>query len=156
MSRLQAALLGGLFIGVVSGLPIVGAANACCCLWVVSGGVLTTYLGQQGLTTALAPAEAALSGLVAGIVGAVLMIGLSMALFLASGSSFEGIVRQTLELYPEAPADVQDRALAFAAGPAPALVMAFVMVPTYAIVSMVGSLLALLFFRTPSAPAAQA
>ena len=156
MSRLQAALLGGLFSGVVSGLPIVGAVNACCCLWVVLGGGLTTYLRQQGQTTPLPPADVALSGLLAGVVGAVLMIGLWVALFLASGSSFEDAVRQTLELYPEAPADVQDRALAFATGPAPVLVMAFVMVPTYAIVSMVGSLLALLFFRTPSAPAAQA
>ena len=36
----RSAALGGLFIGVLSALPIVGAANCCCCLWVVSGGAL--------------------------------------------------------------------------------------------------------------------
>ena len=29
--------LGGLFIGVLSALPVVGAANCCCCLWIVVG-----------------------------------------------------------------------------------------------------------------------
>ena len=37
------ALLGGLFIGVLSALPIVGICN-CCCLWIVGGGVLAAYL----------------------------------------------------------------------------------------------------------------
>ncbi len=45
--RLQPALVGGLFIGVLSALPIVNTANCCCCLWVISGGVLAAYLRQQ-------------------------------------------------------------------------------------------------------------
>ena len=36
----QAVLLGGLFIGVLSALPIVNLAN-CCCLWIVGGGAIT-------------------------------------------------------------------------------------------------------------------
>ena len=46
MQKHQPALLGGLFIGVLSVLPIVSAAN-CCCLWVIVGGVLVVYLQQQ-------------------------------------------------------------------------------------------------------------
>ena len=38
MSRYQPALLGGLFIGVLSSLPVVSTANICCCLWVIVGG----------------------------------------------------------------------------------------------------------------------
>ena len=47
MSRFQPALLGGVVIGVLSGLPFVNIGNCCCCLWVVAGGVLTVYLQQQ-------------------------------------------------------------------------------------------------------------
>ena len=46
-SKLQPALLGGVFIGVLSALPIVSAGNLCCCLWVLSGGALAAYLLQQ-------------------------------------------------------------------------------------------------------------
>ena len=42
----QAVLLGGLFIGVLSALPIINLAN-CCCLWIVGGGAIAAYLGQQ-------------------------------------------------------------------------------------------------------------
>ena len=48
MARYQPALLGGLFIGVLSSLPVVGAANYCCCLWVVVGGVLTVVPAAAG------------------------------------------------------------------------------------------------------------
>ncbi len=38
------ALLGGLFIGMLSALPIVSVGNCCCCLWMIGGGVLAAYL----------------------------------------------------------------------------------------------------------------
>jgi hypothetical protein len=47
--KLQPALFGGLFIGVLSALPIINIAN-CCCLWVIGGGVLATYLMQLSPT----------------------------------------------------------------------------------------------------------
>ena len=64
MSRYQPALLGGLFIGVLSSLPVVNIAN-CCCLWVIVGGGLTTYLLQQSRPDPVEPAEAALQGALA-------------------------------------------------------------------------------------------
>ena len=45
--RLQPAIWGGLFIGVLSALPLVNAVNCCCCLWVLVGGALAAYLRQQ-------------------------------------------------------------------------------------------------------------
>ena len=35
--KFQPALYGGLFIGVLSALPIINIGN-CCCLWVTAGG----------------------------------------------------------------------------------------------------------------------
>ena len=70
--RLQPALYGGLFIGVLSALPLVNVGNCCCCLWVVCGGVLAVYLRQQNSPFAVTSAEGALVGLLAGLFGGVI------------------------------------------------------------------------------------
>src|SRR5690606_23283660 len=69
-SKLQPTLLGGLFIGVLSALPVVSMGNCLCCLWVVSGGVLAAYLLQQNQDAPIQAGDAAIVGLLAGIVGA--------------------------------------------------------------------------------------
>jgi hypothetical protein len=66
---LQPALLAGTFIGVLSALPVVSLGNCCCCLWIVSGGVLAAYLDQTpGRAGNIA--RGAIDGLLAGVVGA--------------------------------------------------------------------------------------
>lgn len=65
---LQPALLGGLFIGVLSALPVVNIGN-CCCLWVVGGGMLAAYLDPPP-HPANNLGRGAIDGLLAGIVGA--------------------------------------------------------------------------------------
>jgi hypothetical protein len=44
------AFLGGLFIGVLSALPII---SCCCCLWMIGGGVLASYLQSQNQPASL-------------------------------------------------------------------------------------------------------
>ena len=36
----QPALYGGLVMGVLSALPLISAGNFCCCMWVISGGLV--------------------------------------------------------------------------------------------------------------------
>jgi hypothetical protein len=64
-------VIGGVIMGVLSALPIVSAGNFCCCLWVVSGGVIAAYLLQQNQPGTITPADGALVGLLAGLIGAV-------------------------------------------------------------------------------------
>jgi CDP-diglyceride synthetase len=71
-ARLQPAFWGGLFIGVLSALPFVSALNTCCCVWVIAGGVLTSYLLQESSPAPITAGDGALAGLLAGIIGAVL------------------------------------------------------------------------------------
>src|SRR5689334_7633948 len=95
--RLQPALLGGLVIGVLSTLPFVSRLNACCCLWVIVGGVLTTYLLQERLPHPVTAGEAAVTGLLAGVVGAVLasIVGaVTMAVMGGVGASFDELPRE--------------------------------------------------------------
>ena len=81
-SKLQPALLGGLFIGVLSALPFISAGNCFCCMWVIGGGVLAAYLLQQNQATPISSADGAITGLLAGLVGAVvsLIIGIPVSL----------------------------------------------------------------------------
>lgn len=86
-SRLQPALFGGLFIGVLSALPFVSNLNACCCLWVIAGGVLATYLLQERTPTPVAAGDGALTGLFAGVVGAAVAGVLNIAFSIMMGIS---------------------------------------------------------------------
>ena len=54
-------------MGVLSALPLIAAGNVCCCLWVVSGGVVAAYLLQQNQATPITPGDGALVGLLAGL-----------------------------------------------------------------------------------------
>jgi len=74
----QAVLLGGLFIGVLSALPIINIAN-CCCLWIIGGGVLAAYFAQQDDPAPLGLASGAGIGFRAGLLGAVVWLIASVA-----------------------------------------------------------------------------
>ena len=74
----QPALIGGTVLGVLSALPIVAAGNICCCLWVVSGGVVAAYLLQQNDTAPITTGDGALVGLFAGVIGAFIYLALSI------------------------------------------------------------------------------
>lgn len=59
--RAQAVFIGGTFSGVMSALPYISAAN-CCCLWLISGGVVTAYLMQQAQSQPLEIDQGGLGG----------------------------------------------------------------------------------------------
>lgn len=85
-SRLQPAFWGGLFIGVLSALPFVSSLNACCCVWVIAGGVLTSYLLQERSATPINAGDGAITGLLAGAIGAVIAGVLGIAFALMQGA----------------------------------------------------------------------
>ena len=66
----------------LSALPIVAVGNVCCCLWVVLGGVVAAYVLQQRLSIPVTPADGALVGLLAGLIGAVVYLVLSIPITL--------------------------------------------------------------------------
>jgi len=154
MSRFQPALLGGLFIGVLSALPVVNAAN-CCCLWVVVGGALTTYLLQQARPVPVETSEAALLGLIAGLVGGILYLAATAVLLSgAMGVQLMDQLRETMNNNPEIPAEVRDRIASFMGGGAIALIVAAVTIPLYAVFSLIGALIGLAIFRKKVPPPA--
>ncbi|HZI81372.1 MAG TPA: hypothetical protein VFD69_17750 [Vicinamibacterales bacterium] len=103
---IRSASLGGLFIGVLSALPIVGAANCCCCLWVVSGGALAAYLQVQQENRTLTGGEGAAVGALAGVIGAFVWLPLVVMIAVVMGplqqAFLEELARNARDISPEA------------------------------------------------------
>ncbi|MDQ3069355.1 MAG: hypothetical protein M3R55_06465 [Acidobacteriota bacterium] len=95
--RLQPALLGGLFIGVLSTLPFVNIGNACCCLWVILGGMLAANLLQKNQAEPINAADGLLVGLMAGVVGAFIGTVLSIPIQMMFGP----VMRRSFERFME-------------------------------------------------------
>jgi hypothetical protein len=153
MKRQTPALLGGLFIGVLSSLPVV---SACCCLWAVCGGMLVAYLQQQNTPDPIETADAALGGLLAGVIGAILASLAFLVLASLGGSSFDEMIRDAFDSNSELPAEWRDRVLNFISGRNMALLLVVVNIPLYAVFSLLGSLLGVAFFRKKQPPQATA
>jgi hypothetical protein len=161
MSRFQPALLGGVVIGVLSGLPFVNLGNCCCCLWVVAGGVLTVYLQQQAKNPVpLETSEAVLGGLIAGLVGAILGTVIDVALSPLVGPLQMQMAQRWIENLPNVPPEVRDQIEQASrqgqVSQASAKILGlFIALPVDAVMAMLGALLGLAFFRKSAPPAPQ-
>ena len=102
--KLQPALFGGLFIGVLSALPFV---NVCCCLWILSGGVIAVYLMQSNHPYPITAADGALVGLLAGMLGAVISGLLSIPINRAVGPMLQRVIQGVLMNNPDIPAETK-------------------------------------------------
>ena len=149
--RLQPALLGGVFIGVLSALPFVNAGNCCCCLWVVAGGVLAAYLRQQNSPFQIGAAEGALVGLMAGAAGGVIASILSIPMQALVGPWQQQVMDRILASNPDVPSQVRD-AVERATSPAMRVVGMLVSVVIDVIFGMLGGLLGVAIFKKNTPP----
>jgi uncharacterized membrane protein YeaQ/YmgE (transglycosylase-associated protein family) len=147
--KLQPAFWGGLFIGVLSGLPFVKMGNVCCCLWVVSGGVLAVWLAQSNQPQPVRAADGALLGLVAGIIGAIVVFPLNLAF-----ESFErGMVVRLLEsTEAELPPEFREMLENTSAGMAARLFAFFFNLIMFTIFGLLGGLLGSAMFKKEAPP----
>src|SRR6476659_8418290 len=134
--RLQPAFWGGLFIGVLSALPVVNAGNCCCCLWVISGGVLAAYLRQQQSPLQIDAAEGAVVGLLAGLVGGIVAALISIPMQMLVGPYQRELMERLLANNPDVPAEARDAVERFAAGAGFRLIGMLVSVVIYVIFGM--------------------
>lgn len=150
--RLQPAFWGGLFIGVLSALPLVGAANCCCCLWVLSGGALTVYLRQQNSPLSVPAAEGALMGLIAGAIGGVLATVLSIPMQMIAGPFQQQLLERFLEGNPDIPPEFRDIFQRTAVGAASVAILLVFNLIVMTIFGMLGGLLGVAIFKKSAPP----
>lgn len=77
------ALIGGTFLGITSAIPILGYLNCACCMLVIGGGLLSSYLYLRTYPPELPRAtygEGALLGLLTGVIGGAVwtLVGVSV------------------------------------------------------------------------------
>jgi hypothetical protein len=84
-SKTRAAIIGGMLIGLLSSIPYVRLGNVVCCLWVVLGGALASYLYIKKSTTPVNIGEGALLGLIAGGIGWAVGIIIGVPLTILTG-----------------------------------------------------------------------
>ena len=150
-SRLQPALLGGVLIGVLSALPLVSTLNACCCLWVIVGGVLTTYLLQERSLVPVTAGSAATAGLLAGIIGAVVASVLGALLMVVQGGGLESLDQMPRGDLPPQVGRVLDQMRELP----PSfwyIAPAFMFLLVFPVFSMLGALLGVALFRRNTPP----
>lgn len=106
-AMLMPAAWGGVMIGVLSALPIVGAANLCCCMWVIGGGLVASYLLQSNTPTAITAGDGAMVGMLAGIFGAVVHTIVSIPVNLLMGGVTRRLLQQIVNNAPDIPENVR-------------------------------------------------
>jgi hypothetical protein len=100
-SKLTAALIGGIAMGVTSAIPLLGCL---CCAWAIGGGLLASYLWMRNQPPSLQPpyGDGALLGLMTAAIGAVasMFVQLPLNLLMGAGGTSDAI-SQALESLPE-------------------------------------------------------
>jgi hypothetical protein len=150
--RLQPALLGGLFIGVLSALPFVNLLN-CCCLWVITGGMLAAYVMQQNTPYPISIGDGVIVGFGAGLVGGIVSFLLSFPLNYYLGplmtGVYQGFVRNGRQDMP-----AEARHFIAQIGPRGVVIIGGLVFGMISLVfGTIGGMLGALFFRAPAPPA---
>ena len=94
------ALTGGAIAGVLSGIPFV---NCLCCIWVIGGAMLASYLLVKNSAVALSAGDGAIVGIFTGIIAAVVDAIVSIPFEAMSSEFFRDIMEKVSEYADEMP-----------------------------------------------------
>jgi len=97
--KMRAASLAGLAMGAASALPILGALNCACCSLILLGGFLSSHLYFKNLPPTPQPqyGDAAIVGLLAGLIGAAVTAVVSIPIMLTGlGTSGWSAIQEAL------------------------------------------------------------
>jgi len=96
-NKLKPAIIGGIFIGVLSVIPFVNWANICCCLWAILGGLLATNLYVKASPAAASPGDGAIVGGMAGVIGALISLVVGIPVAILTSAFISGILISFVE-----------------------------------------------------------
>jgi hypothetical protein len=148
--KMVPALLGGLFIGILSALPFLSVAN-CCCLWVITGGVLATRVMQQNHPFPVGIRDGAIVGMLAGLFGGIVsyVVSIPIQMYLGPwmGAFSDEMMRGGQDMPPEV------RRIMREMGPATMQLLSSLMFTAVAVgFGMLGGMIGVVFVRKPLPP----
>jgi hypothetical protein len=155
--KLFPAIFGGLFIGLMSSLPLVSLGNCICCLWIVSGGFLAAYLVQQNHPSPITTADGALVGFLAGLLGAVFCTIIAIPIEAMMGPLQAQLMSRVLSSRNDIPPGVREMFENLQTGGASFVISAIIrfctMLVLGAIFSTIGGIFGAIFTSRPAPPA---
>ena len=95
--KMRAALTGGVTLGLLSAIPPLSFGNMCCCIWVVGGGALASYLYVRRSASPVLPGEGAELGALTGLIGTLVAHSIGIPLGLILGDSFNEFIAKAME-----------------------------------------------------------
>lgn len=105
-NKLRPALIGGVVIGLLSGIPYLNIGNVICCMWIVGGGALAAYLYIKNSPQPVNVGEGALIGAMAGVIGTVVALIVGIPLTILLGYPEQRLLLNVIEKYNPQQADV--------------------------------------------------
>jgi len=95
-------------MGVLSALPIIYVGNACCCLWVVTGGLVAAYVFQENQDLPMTLGDGAMAGLLAGLVGAAVHLLLSIPIDIVMAPIERNFAQRLIDMMGSMPPEMRD------------------------------------------------
>jgi hypothetical protein len=136
-------------MGTLSALPIINIGNFCCCLWLVTGGVVAAYVLQQNQEPPITAGDGALAGLVAGIAGAFIYLVLSIPITILMAPMQRAMMERIINNTEGMPPEFREYLGAYTGG-AVQIVFGFLFTLIFgAIFSTLGGLLGAAIFKKP-------
>jgi hypothetical protein len=83
---LKPILIGGLFSGLLSSLPCINSLNCVCCMWVVAGGAVSSYIMINSASHPPPDGSGVLAGIGSGVVASVFTTLYTLIFLLVSGA----------------------------------------------------------------------
>ena len=156
-NKLKPALIGGVLIGVLSVIPFVSAANLCCCLWAILGGMLATYLYIKNSPTPAGAGDGAVLGVIAGAIGAVISLILGIPIAIAMGPMMRNMIVDLMRNVDPSQAEMMRRSFeAQGDAIAPLIIQSLIGAALLFVFAILGGLLAVPIFEkrkgTPPPP----
>lgn len=152
---LMPALIGGAVAGILSGIPLL---NCLCCLWIIAGAILASFLLSKDSPTSLGPGDGALVGAFSGIVAAVIDSVLSIP-FQDLNAAFMRKVVERFEEYGQSMPSGWDAWLQRGEGPVSAAWFFLGLLITAAVFAALGALggvIGMALFRKKRSPGSDA
>ncbi len=97
---LTPAFIGGALAGILSGVPLI---SCLCCLWIIGGAMLASYLLIKDSTSPLASSDGAIIGAFTGIVAAVVKTVVDVIMTPLNRRFIQGMMERLAEYMEEMP-----------------------------------------------------
>jgi len=150
----QPGLSGGLFLGLLSSIPIISAANCLCCMWVLAGGSMATMLlKKQQPRRILTYGDGAFAGVLSGLFGAIVATMMSIPMKILSARLFgsqQESIENMLKGMPEVEGPMRDLVMRVMSPEISVTTVLFTFISNliiYSLFAMVGGILTILILN---------